>query len=450
VFAERIKQTRTFLAGEGLGPLLVRSLAGSGAVRLAAMAGSFAVGVQLARLLDVRGYGFYGVAMSIITIFGIPGELGISRVLTREVAAAQVANDTPRLFGALRWARRTVFRLSLIMAALAVASVYFVALRRPSVPAQAILFGAPVIPLMALARVNGGALQGLRHVVRGQVPAILLRPIILSIGVFAVHAAGLGIGVARVMALQTLTAALVAIVAYSWLRQRLPQERPAELVRTGRQRLASSIPMALTDGMRTLQSELSVLLLGIIAAPTAVGLFRVAGATATVAAAAVPTVVLVALPVTARLFAEKDRERLQKAVTAFACAQFGGVLLLSLPLLLVPEFLLGLVFGDSFVPAATALRILAAGQIANAAFGPNAPLLNMTHHERRVTRAMGIGLALNIIGMIVLTPLYGLIGAAIAFVAGLICWNILAWIDSRRLLGVETSILGVRTIITSC
>src|SRR5690242_2452174 len=71
VIAERIRQTRSFLAGEGLGPFLVRALAGSGAVRLAAMAGSFAVGVQLARMLGVDGYGSYGLALSILTIVGI-------------------------------------------------------------------------------------------------------------------------------------------------------------------------------------------------------------------------------------------------------------------------------------------------------------------------------------------------------------------------------------------
>ena len=446
MIADRIRRTRSFLGREGLGPFLVKSLAGSGAVRLVAMAGSFAVGVQLARLLGVEGYGYYGLALSIITIVGIPGELGISRVVTREVAAAATTNDEPRLFGALRWARATVLRLSLVMAALAVGGAFLAGAINPSVPTLAILFGAPVIPLMALARLHGGALQGLRHVVRGQIPANLLKPVFLSAGLLAVSVAGLRIGVAGAMALNSITAALVAVVAYAWLQQRLPKPQSGEVIRTGRQWLASSVPMALTDGMRTLQSELTILLIGIIAAPAAVGLFRVASATATVAAVAVPAVVHVALPVTARLHAERDRDRLQKAVTAFAVAQFAGVLLLSLPLLVAPEFLLGLVFGDSFVPAATPLRVLAVGQIANAIFGPNAPLLNMTHHERRVTRAMAIALVVNIVGVVVLASVWGTLGAAVAFVLALICWNVVAWIDAKRLLGIETSILGVLRI----
>jgi O-antigen/teichoic acid export membrane protein len=304
-----------------------------------------------------------------------------------------------------------------------------------------------MIPLMALARLNGGALQGMRHVVRGQIPANLLRPVFLSIGLFAAYALGVHVGVPEAMALNSLVAALVATVAFVWLRQRLPDPTVEQFVPEGRHWLASAIPMALTDGMRVLQTELSILLIGIIAAPAAVGLFRVASATATVAAAAVPMVVHVALPVTARLYAEQDHVRLQKAVSAFAFAQFAGVLLLSLPLLIIPATLLGLVFGDQFAPAGTALRILAAGQIANAFFGPNAALLNMTHHERRVTRAMGIALVLNIVGVVGLTLLWGMTGAALAFVAALICWNVVAWIDSRRLLGIETSVLGLKAAL---
>ena len=447
MIAARISQLRSFLGREGLAPFLVRALAGSGAVRLAAVAGSFAVSVQLARILGVEGYGYYGLALAILAIVGIPGELGISRVAMREVAAATVAHDNSRIFGALRWSRRTVLILSLSMACVAVAGSYAGATIRPSVPALAVLVGAPIIPLMALSRVNGGALQGLGHVVRGQIPANVLRPVFLSLAIFATYAVGLHIGVSGAMALHSISALAVAVVAYGWLQRRLPERTAPSAVENGRRWMASAIPMALTDGMRGLQTEVSILLIGIISTPASVGLFRIANATSTVAAVAMATVSVVALPVTARLHAQQDHIRLQKSVAAFAAVQFAGVLLLSLPLLIVPEFLLGLVFGEQFVPAATALQIFAVGQIVNAGFGPNAPLLNMTHHERRVTRAMGIALVLNIVGVLVLTQVWNMVGAAIAYVIALICWNVLAWLDARRLLGIETSIFGIVSLL---
>ena len=149
----------------------------------------------------------------------------------------------------------------------------------------------------------------------------------------------------------------------------------------------------------------------------------------------------VSLSVIARLHAEGDHVRLQKAVTALARAQLGGVAALSIPLLIAPELLIRLAFGESFEPAATALRILAAGQLLNAAFGPNVVLLTMTHNERRVTRAMAIAMALNLVMIPLLVPLWGIAGAAIAVVASLLCWNVMLWRDARRLLGVETAVV---------
>jgi O-antigen/teichoic acid export membrane protein len=118
------------------------------------------------------------------------------------------------------------------------------------------------------------------------------------------------------------------------------------------------------------------------------------------------------------------------------------VLVLGLPLLIAPELLLSLVFGAEFGSAATALRIVVLGQVANAAFGPNVPLLNMANQERRVTRAMMIGVILNAVTVVFLAHNWGIVGGALGFVASLLCWNVLTWLDARRFLGVETSILG--------
>jgi O-antigen/teichoic acid export membrane protein len=431
------------VTGAGLGPLLVRSVTGTAAVRLSAMVASFAVGVLLARVLGVSGYGYYGMAVAVITLAGIPGEMGLPRLVTREVAAAKARGDMAVLFGVLRWADRTAWRISGLMAVGVLVAGFVIARQNTSVLVVAILCGVPMIPLLALARIRGGALQGLHYIVLGQIPDTLLRPILLSSLILIVSLTSLPFGPAYAMALNSFTAAVVFLVAFVVLRKRLPEGRPAKVAKAGRRWLASSIPMALTDGMRILQSELSVLLLGFLAVPADVGLFRIANITAFAAATPVAIINFVAFPVIARLFAEKDFVRLQHALTRLAQAQFAGVALLCLPLLLLPEPLLSLVFGSGFAPASTTLRILAGAQLFTSGFGLNVALLNMTHHERRVTRAMGIGLAVNIVGVTLLTLAWGRDGAAIGVACALVCWNILTWIDSRRILGFETSILSI-------
>ena len=437
-----IGRASAYLSGEGLGPFLLRSVAGTGTVQISSLAAGFLVGVLLARGLGVGGFGYYAIAQSVITLAGIPSEMGVTRLVTREVAASMVHKDYPRFYGILRWADGLALGISALMLVGIVVAGTVIAEVRPSPLALALIVGAPIVPLMALGRIRGGALQGLHFIVRGQVPANLLRPVTQCMLLIGIYLLGLGLDPAGAMALNAAAAGLAFLVARHWLLQRRPPRTGAAPVREGRQWLASSVPMALTQGMLVLQFELSVLLVGFMVAPAEAGLFRVAGACTTAASAASPIVIHVAFPVFARLFAEKDWSRLQKSVTFFACIQFGGMLLLAAPLLIVPKLLLGLAFGGGFAAAATPLRLLLVGQIFNAAFGPNVVLLNMTRHERRVTRAMAIALALNLVAVPALTLRFGVAGAAVGLAASTFCWNVIVWADARRLLGIETNAVG--------
>lgn len=238
--SERLPFHRTldWLRGAGLGPFLVRAVAGSGAVRLAGMIASFATGVLLARGLGVEGYGFYSIALAVITIASIPGELGLPLLVTREVAVATAQNDHGRLFGVLRWADKATIRIAGTVALLVVVAALIIFRLGHSTVAGALLLGAPVIPLIALAKTRGGALQGLSHSVRGQVPWILLRPLVLALLLGAVFGLGPRLTPALAMALNSATAGVVLLVGWVWLRQRLPSEEPATTAQHSRRWLA--------------------------------------------------------------------------------------------------------------------------------------------------------------------------------------------------------------------
>lgn len=440
LLVERLNRGRAYVTADGLGPFLVRSVAGSGVVRIASMVASFVVGVLLARGLGVKGYGYYGLALSVLTIAGIPSELGIPRVVTREIAASLARNDQAAVFGVLRWSHRVCLTISVIIGLCAAAAGVVLFSRGSTILGTTLIAGAPLIPLETMAHLKGGALQGLHHVVLGQMPINLLRPMLMAAILVPLMIAGFALVPWTAMALYSATAGGVVVLSDIWLRKRLPPAVPARLVEEGRRWLASSIPIALADGMRVLQTELSVLLMGLMAAPAEVGLFKIAGATAITAAAPFTIIARVAFPVMARLHADNDTVRLQKTVTALAWTQFVIVVLMAVPLIVFPDLLLRLVFGQQFTGAAMALRIMSAGQIANAIFGPNTALLLMTNKERRVTRAMAIALALNLITIPPLVLTLGVVGAAIAYTISVLCWNVATWIDGKRLLGIDTSV----------
>jgi len=223
--------------------------------------------------------------------------------------------------------------------------------------------------------------------------------------------------------------------------RKLPKYVAAERVQGAKRWLASTVPLGLMEGMRVLQGDCSILLLGLVAAPSQVGLLRIATVTATAAAQASAIAILAAMPTMAALHAQKDHDRLQKTATAIAHVQFVGTLIVCIPLLAFPRPLLRFAFGPGFPTAAGALQILVVAQIISSAFGANMWLLNMANQERRVARAMGVALLMTVLLVPIMSALWGLSGAAYALLMSMVAWNVLTWHDAKKLLGIETSIV---------
>lgn len=422
----------------GLKRAVGQAMAGSFAVQLAGMALTFLVGVQLARGLGVERYGQYGIAMAVVSLAGIPAEFGLPRLVTREVASAQAKDDRPRLFAILRWSDRQCYLMSAaVVAVLALGTLAGFAKISAAV-AAAILLGLPVIPLAALGKLRGAALQGLHHVVLGQIPPMVLRPLLFAVLLFTLFSLNRGASAAEAMALNGITAAAALALGAYWLRSRLPPKPPGEAALREKRWLGSSVVLGITAAMSVFQTQLTVLILAFFASDSQVALLRLALSTVVVVAVPVTVTGIVTSPFLASLHSANDHARLQKLATVAVRAQFAGVLLLSLPLLIAAEPIIGLVFGREYVFAADALRILCVGQIFNAAFGVNASLLNMTRHERWLARALGTGLSANIVLAASLSPTLGSIGAALAYTASLVVWNAIAWFGARRELGINT------------
>ena len=147
------------------------------------------------------------------------------------------------------------------------------------------------------------------------------------------------------------------------------------------------------------------------------------------------------MPVVARLYTTGDIERLQQLVVRAA----RGVLLFALPtglvLVVFAPAILEL-FGSGFDDGATAVRILAIGELVNVLTGFGGVVLVMTGRERDLALCVGIGAALNLGLSAALIPLIGLDGAAIGTATGLACANLLmAWLAWRRV-GVWAAVVG--------
>jgi O-antigen/teichoic acid export membrane protein len=423
---------------------MLRSFLGSAGLRFVGMGFGFLVGIQLARALGTSGYGVYGYALSIISMLAIPAEFGLATLVTREVAAAHVHRRWDEIRGVLYWAAKTIAMLSVSILILGILAwlTFGAALREDlAMPLAAGVLLVAVVPLVNLC---GGALRGMQRVVRGQVPEIILRPALFSAFLFVTGQFVHDLTPAIALSMQVAAAALTLLVAYLMLRSMLP---PAHVNPgaggAGKGWLKSAVPLALTESMRAIQGNLSVLALGVIATSHFVGIFRVGASTALILSMPITVAHVVSGPMFSRLHAAGDRAGLQRYLTHTTVATVGGVLVCLIPFAFFGRQLLGLAFGHDFGESNAVVLILTVGTAVGASFGPGATLLNMTGHERLVTRSFAVSLLL----MAVLTPplilIWGGEGAAVANSVSFIAWSAMMWRHAKRNAGVDPSVWSI-------
>ena len=173
-----------------------------------------------------------------------------------------------------------------------------------------------------------------------------------------------------------------------------------------------------------------------------VGIYKVVFSLASLAILGLETINYVIQPYFARFYSEGALEQLQRLVTLSARV----ILAMALPpvILLVAfgEPTLEFLFGSVYGAGATALAILAMGQLVNAAMGSVGMLLNMTGHERDTMKGVAIAAVLNIALSAALIPPFGVEGAAVATATTLLIWNLVLRHYVRERLRIEPAAIS--------
>lgn len=437
-----IKRLRTYLAQDGLGPVLIKAVTGSAGLRIFGMGFGFLVGVQLARGLGAEGYGVYGLAMSIIALLSVPTQFGLPQLLTREVASAHAHQQWGKIHGIIRWSTRMSMATAVLVALALLAWLNWKgALLSPL--GDTLLAGMAMVPLAALLSLHAAALRGTQQIVRGQLPEIAIRPALHSLLLFIVPQLLFPVTAAVAMWLGVFAAAASLVHAHWLLHRALPPQVPGALSEMmPRHWWSSALPMAMTEGMRLLQSHVLIFFLSAMVAMAEVGVFRMAASTAVLVATPLSLFNIVSMPVVAKLHATGQIIQLRRMLALVSLGMVGGVLLLSLPFFLAGKWLIGAVFGSQFAAGHAVLLVLCIAGLVNAMFGINAALLNMTGHEDRVTLASALALGVLLMASPVLIQRHGIVGAGYANLFSVATWNVLMWRDCLRMLGLDTGVWG--------
>lgn len=412
------------------------------AVKGGSLTAGLAVSIVLARLLGPSGYGVYAAAFALVSLAGVPMQLGLPTLVLRNLTLYVHDQSWGLARGILSWAYRVILLLSVVVALAAVAAA-LLSDRLGLSWTPTMTWAAFLVPLVACNRVRESALLGLKQMAWAQVPDQLVTPLayLACLGALAVMVPGS-------LQPQNAMAAYVfcAFAAFAFGSFLLARFAPAQLRRATPEFhtsiwLRSVLPLSLVSGFGIVNGQIDLLILSWLSDAANAGIYRVAFTVAAMTSIVGATIGNLMSSHYAEAHARADRARLQRLVRYSAWAAFVPAVCVLLIFGLFGTRLLAIAFGPGFVSAHTAVILLSAGQVVNCAAGVVQTLLNMTGHARDTLKGVIAGAATNVALNILSVPHFGAVGAAAATSAGIVIENIVCCVFAWRRLQINTAIL---------
>jgi O-antigen/teichoic acid export membrane protein len=397
---------------------------------LAANGLGFVYILTVTHLVDVHSIGLVALGTTVVGFALIPSLLGLDTGIIRFVARGAASGDEQ--------SARASFQVGLAVVCLtSVALTVVIWILAPRIGQE--FFHKPAstpilrivslsLPALALGRATLAAMQGFG--IMGY-PAWLgiLRRIFEFAAVLPLIAVGLE---ARALAWAGVVSAWAsALVALGFLsRVHAKAFVPARGAWPLWSLLNFSVPQVMTAALFFFIIWTDTLLLGHYRSASEVGVYAIVGSLlvpATVVSTAVGQMFAPRISAADALGDRVTLAEMLKRVTHWNTA-------ISLPfftaLALLSTAVLG-IFGSRYTAGATALTILALGQLLNTAAGPLGQVINMSGRQYLTMTNNAAVAGLNVLGCIVLIPRYGLTGAACSTAASLTIVNAIKLVEVR-------------------
>lgn len=204
---------------------------------------------------------------------------------------------------------------------------------------------------------------------------------------------------------------------------------------SAKQILSISLPMLMTATMTFIIGQTGVLMLGIFRPDAEVGYYSIAVKLATLTAFILKAVNSMAAPQFSELYYSGKLDELFYVARKSTKLIFWTTAPILLILIVSGKSLLHWLFGPDFVTGYWAMVFLILGQFVGSISGATNGFMNMTGAQRTLFRIKLFAALLNIGLNLMLTPRFGLEGAAIAAMVSISSWNLIVLMIIKRKYG---------------
>jgi O-antigen/teichoic acid export membrane protein len=395
------------------------------AARIAGALAGFVTQVVLARALHASALGLFFSVTSMAALVSLIAAHGYPAIAARFLSRYRKQGNQQWVAAFIARARRDAARY----VSLAVAGIVAFALLWPGLSQEARLAtiaAAMSVPASAAIRVNGALAATLRRFALSYLPDTCIRPFLLLGGIMLLLAAGVPLTASGVTWLLAAILSGLALAQYLLLAGNMPERvvrpgpTPIRLIKIWQREAKPLIVVAL---IIYFFADVDILMVTPLLTSAQTAIIGLCLKLALLVGFAVQVTHQVAMPDLAEAWAHKDGEALREALIK----ALGFPLLITLAatagILLFGERLLA-IFGPEFTDAKWPLVILMASQLARAAFGPSVSLLTIVGAQKENAALAIAALVVLALANLVLAPLYGVLGAALAVALATLFWLI--------------------------
>ncbi|WP_452232827.1 flippase [Lacinutrix sp. MEBiC02595] len=387
----------------------------------------------ISRFYGAEVVGRFSLTFTILNLFALFFALGIPDTMVKIIADSNYKQQ----FDLKKTALRAILISSVIGAIVLFLSAKPLALfYTDSVLYDYLLIAAAALVPLVLLRYNFEILRGRNEIVKfGFLSHIIpyLISVLAILFVFFVFEEKNGLQTIKVYFLGTVIAFILSIFLTKHKEEIKRKAFPLKKM------MNYSLPMLATSSFIFLMGWTDTLMLGYYNDKADVGIYSVVIKIARIAIIVLTSVNLVLAPKISELYSKSEHDKMKELIRKATKIIFITTAPMVGLILIANKFVLGL-FGDEFIIGSTALIVIMLAQLFNAMTGSVGQVMNMTGNHKKLRDFTIISVILNIVLNLILIPLYGILGAAIATATSSVVINIISVIFVKRRLGIITYI----------
>ena len=366
---------------------------------------SFIIIILLARYLGAANFGIYAFAMAFVSFFSIAIDLGLGPLLGREIAKDKTKADT--YFGGNLIIKTITSTLSFILIALLINLT-----KDAQVTIYAVYFAAAIMISFSFCQSFHGLFVTFEKAQYNAVFLTLTKALQLSGVTVAIF---LKMGLLNLMLILCFTNLLSLVFSSSFVLKKFIHIKFNINFNLWKNLIKQALPFALMDVFILIYFNIDRVMLSYMVNDTAVGLYTAAYTLALAFLFISVSVSTASYPTISRLYRKNNELVLKIYRTLFKYLLAIGIAMAVGTALLASQ-IVGLVFGQGYLESIPVLKIVVL--ICPIMFITNlmGRVLGAIHMERPLVWLTGLGAFANVIMNLMLIPIIGIMGAAIATV----------------------------------